>query len=238
MSFSVRVVLTPSAEQHARLVALQAAFAEVCNELAPIVQDTRVWNRVALHHMTYKGLRAKYPQLGSQMVCNAIYSVSRTCRLIFQTPDSPFHLSRLGTRPLPRLRFAETCPVYFDRHTLSLKDGRVSMFTMDGRIKFQLALSNDQVEAFRQKPLLEIVLQRRAARFELEFLFGPRALLKTDRSDLMAEHPNPPSLQVSGCSESGEADGLGGNRQPPVQEEAHSSRPFVPEYLKLEEFVS
>lgn len=175
MNFSVRIALTPSPEQHARLMALQAAFAQVCNELSPVVQHTRVWNRVALHHMAYKGLREKFPALGSQMVCNAIYSVSRASRLIFQTPGSPFHVSRLAGRALPLLRFTDTCPVYFDRHTLSLKQGQVSMFTLDGRMKFQLALSAQQETAFHTQKLLEIVLQRVGAQFELAFQFGPAA---------------------------------------------------------------
>jgi hypothetical protein len=175
MNFSVRIALTPSPEQHARLMALQAAFAQVCNELSPVVQHTRVWNRVALHHMAYKGLREKFPALGSQMVCNAIYSVSRASRLIFQTPGSPFHVSRLAGRALPLLRFTDTCPVYLDRHTLSLKQGQVSMFTLDGRMKFQLALSAQQETAFHTQKLLEIVLQRVGLQFELAFQFGPAA---------------------------------------------------------------
>ena len=65
---------------------LCSAFAEVCNALAPEVQRTRVWNRVALHHMHYRALREKFPALGSQMVCNAIYAVSRTSRMVFQMP--------------------------------------------------------------------------------------------------------------------------------------------------------
>ena len=140
MNLTISVPLDTTPEQHARLLALQAAFAQVCNALAPVVRDTRVWNRVALHHMAYKALRDRFPAIGSQMVCNAIYSVSRACRTVFQTPGSPFHLSNLAGRPLPLLRFSDTCPVYFDRHTLSLKQGQASMYTLDGRMRFQLAL--------------------------------------------------------------------------------------------------
>jgi hypothetical protein len=124
MNFQVCISLNTSSEQHARLCALRVVFAQVCNELAPHVQKSRVWNRVALHHLHYRSLREKFPALGSQMVCNAIYSVSRTGRLIFQTPGSPFHVAKMVGRPMPLLRFADTCPVYFDRHTLSLKDGQ------------------------------------------------------------------------------------------------------------------
>jgi hypothetical protein len=185
MKSSLHVPLNASPEEAAKLRHLQAVFAKVCNTLAPIVQRTKVWNRVALHHMAYKALREQFPQMGSQMVCNAIYSVSRHSRLLFQSPDSPFNLAKLGNRPLPLLRFSEQAPVYFDRHTLSLKEGRLSMYTLDGRMRFQVALSQNDEQAFHDKKLREVVLSRVAQeRFELAFVFSepddesgePRAL--------------------------------------------------------------
>lgn len=156
--------------QHAKLVALQEAFAQVCNELAPIAQEHACWNRVALHHMAYRTMRAKFPGLGSQMICNAIYSVSRSCRLVYQHPQSPFNLQRLAGRPLPKLHFLPQSPVYFDRHTLSLKDGQASMFTLDGRMRFQLELTAEDEARFRTEKLREIVLQQQAGQFTLSFL--------------------------------------------------------------------
>ena len=170
MNSVLRIPLDASPEQVARLQALQSGFAQVCNALAPLVQQTRVWNRVALHHLAYRQLREQFPGMGSQMVCNAIYSVSRTCRLVFQHPGSPFHLSRLGDKPLPLLRFSDACPVYFDRHTLSLKAGQLSMFTLDGRMRFQLALGAQDEAAFHARKLREIVLSRRSdGAYELSF---------------------------------------------------------------------
>jgi hypothetical protein len=160
MSFVLRVPLNTSPEQAQRLLALQQAFAQVCNTLAPLVQQTRVWNRVALHHLAYRSLREQFPDLGSQMVCNAIYSVSRTSRIVFQHQSSPFNLVRLGDKGLPLLRFADNCPVYFDRHTLSLKGGLLSMFTLDGRMRFQLALRPEDEQRFHTCKLREIVLSR------------------------------------------------------------------------------
>lgn len=172
MNFLLRIPLNASPEQLASLRALQQAFAQVCNALSPQVQQSRCWNRVTLHHLTYKRLREQFPAMGSQMVCNAIYSVSRTSRLVYQHPDSPFNLSRLGDKPLPLLRFADTCPVYFDRHTLSVKDGQLSMYTLDGRIRFHLALRPEDEASFHEKKLREIVLSRTATdSFELSFLF-------------------------------------------------------------------
>ena len=176
MNSYLRIPLDATPEQTARLLALQAAFAQACNALAPIVQQTRVWNRVTLHHLAYKMLREKFPNMGSQMVCNAIYSVSRTSRQVFQHPDSPFNLSRLGDKGLPRLNFTDTAPVYFDRHTLSVKDGRLSMYTLDGRMRFDLALHPEAEAAFTERKLREIVLARDVAdRFELTFVFSEPA---------------------------------------------------------------
>lgn len=159
----------------AQLRLLQHAFADVCNAIAPVVRDTRCWNRVALHHLVYRSLRERFPQLGSQMICNAIYSVSRTCRAVFQTPASPFNIARLGDRPLPLMRFAPNAPVYFDRHTLSIRDGVVSMLTLDGRIRFRLSISAADEERFRQERLREIRLQNQGAQFVLRFVFAADA---------------------------------------------------------------
>lgn len=170
MNSVLRIPLNASPEQVKRLQALQTGFAQVCNALAPLVQQTKVWNRVALHHLSYRQLREQFPEMGSQMVCNAIYSVSRTARLVFQHPQSPCNLARLGDKPLPLLRFADSCPVYFDRHTLSLKAGQLSMFTLDGRMRFQLALAAQDEERFHTQKLREIVLSRRSdGVYELAF---------------------------------------------------------------------
>jgi hypothetical protein len=180
MKSVIRVPLNTTPEQYARLQALQSAFAQVCNALAPEVQRTRVWNRVALHHLFYRALRDKFPALGSQMVCNAIYAVSRTSRLIFQTPASPFSLAKLDGKPLPLMQFADSCPVYFDRHTLSVKGNKLSLFTLDGRMHFELTFPEEQLLLFRVAKLREIVLTRRLdAAYELAFWLEPAELEPT-----------------------------------------------------------
>lgn len=172
MHTDVCIALNASPEQMARLLSLQKAFAQVCNALAPIVQRNRCWNRVTLHHLAYRELRERFPAIGSQMVCNAIYSVSRTSRLLFQHPDSPFNIARLEGKALPMLHFTDTCPVYFDRHTLSVKDGRLSMYTLDGRVRFDVALEPEHEVSFQQKKLREVVLSRSAGAYELRFRFS------------------------------------------------------------------
>lgn len=193
MNSVVRLTLNPAADQVKRLTELQHTFADVCNALSPLVQQTRCWNRVALHHMAYKQLRQQFPGLGSQMVCNAIYSVSRSCRIVYQHPTSPFNVARLGDRPLPRLQFVPQSPVYFDRHTLSIKNGQASMFTLDGRMKFQLDLSAADEQRFRDEKLREIVLASKGGRFTLSFFFATPSGIDTE-ADAPADSDNPAEL--------------------------------------------
>ena len=177
MKTTLRVALNVSTEEAAKLRQLQSVFAKACNALAPVVQKTKVWNRVALHHMAYKPLRAQFPQMGSQMVCNAIYSVSRHSRMLFQSPASPFSLAKIGDRPLPLLKFTDRAPVYFDRHTLSVKDGKLSMYTLDGRMRFQVGLKPEDEARFQEQKLREVVLSRAGAErdaFELAFVFADK----------------------------------------------------------------
>ena len=170
MNVLIRVPLQTHAAQHARLCELRAVFARACNALAPQVQQSRVWNRVALHHLHYRALREQFPELGSQMVCNAIYAVSKMARLVYQHPASPYQLGRRPGQMLPLLKFADSCPVYFDRHTLSLKPGQLSLYTMDGRMHFELALEADKLALFNSAKLREVVLNERADQsFELSF---------------------------------------------------------------------
>ena len=218
MNSVVRISLSPSAEQMARLLALQQSFAQVCNALAPTVQQTRVWNRVALHHMAYKGLRERFPALGSQMVCNAIYSVSRAARTVFQAPGSPFHHSRFAGKPLPLLRFSDNCPVYFDRHTLSLKGTQASMYTLDGRMRFELALSPEALEAFHTRRLLEIILLRQGEGFSLTFTF----------ESVAAALPGPGPAQHDGASAHTAGD-------MPLEAAWPHGQTAMPQYLQVEE---
>jgi len=92
--------------------------------------------------------------------------------MVFQTPGSPFHLSVLGDKPLPMMRFLDTSPVYFDRHTLSLKAGQISMYTLDGRMRFHLTLEPHDERAFHERKLFDIILKGSGDAYFLNFRFG------------------------------------------------------------------
>lgn len=195
------LILDTNPEQHARLLQLQRVFVRVCNTIAPVVARTRVWNRVALHHMVYKDVRAAFPALGSQMVCNAIYAVSRVARHVYQHPASPFHLSRYPQGPLPLVRFVDASPVYFDRHTLSLKGRVLSLFTLDGRTRVAVALAVDDERLFSQMRLREALLNRADGdRFMLRLCFvdGEDNLESSEQPEFAASarQPIPPYVTV------------------------------------------
>lgn len=197
MNQLLRITLNPTPEQAQRLYGLQEEFARVCNALAPMVRDTRCWNRVALHHMAYKVLREQFPAMGSQMVCNAIYSVCRSSRLIYQHPASPFNVARMEGRPLPLLRFLAISPVYFDRHTLSIKSGRLSMYTLDGRMRFDLALGPADEAAFHTSKLREVALTRgERGGFVLSFWLGDADTVPVDETENSSVNEIPEYLMV------------------------------------------
>ena len=172
MTTRFNVPLNTSAEQHIRLSTLQTVFSQACNALTPLVRESHCWNRVGLHHLAYRRLREQFPALGSQMVCNVIYSVSRACRYVYQNPESPWLATRETNTELPLVLFGSHAPVYFDRHTLSLRDGGVSMFTLDGRMRFQVHISEKQQMHFFNDRLLVVMLRQIEGVFHLCFAFA------------------------------------------------------------------
>ncbi len=76
MMRTASIWLELSAAQADALGRLRAAYADACNRLVPVVREHRLWNRVGLHQRCYTMLREATP-LGSQMCCNAIFSVCK-----------------------------------------------------------------------------------------------------------------------------------------------------------------
>ena len=158
MKSIVHITLGVSDEVRERLDRLRVEFARACNWVAPIAQANHCWNRVALHHLSYHGLREAFPDLGSQMACNAIYSVCRSYRLLLGHPQSPFFGRKLAEGQLPQIFFLNHSPVFFDRHTLSLQKNVLSLFTLEGRLRFGITLNEVDEKRFRTEKLREIQL--------------------------------------------------------------------------------
>ncbi|EQD42520.1 transposase, IS605 OrfB family, partial [mine drainage metagenome] len=121
---SIRLDLT--AEQSATLAALRAAHADACNRLVPVVREHRLWNRVGLHRRAYDDLRHD-TSLGSQMCCNAIFSVCKA----YKAQKELGRIRKDGE--VPPIRFDRTS-VHSDKRTYTLKGESVSRYTLDGRI--------------------------------------------------------------------------------------------------------
>jgi len=121
---SIRLNVTCA--EAATLYALRTAYADACNRLVPIVREHRCWNRVGLHHHAYSRLRAETP-LGSQMVCNAIYTVCKAYK-------AQKALGRISKDAVPLVRF-DRASVHFDKRTYTLKKDALSLNTLEGRIR-------------------------------------------------------------------------------------------------------
>jgi putative transposase len=128
--------LDTTSEQGQALAAMRAAYAEACNRLVPAVTEHRCWNRVALHNRAYSRLRAE-THLGSQMACNAIFSVCKA----YQAQKA---LGRIKSdAPVPVIRF-DRASVHYDKRTYTLKREAVSLYTLAGRITAAMRLGEHQ----------------------------------------------------------------------------------------------
>jgi putative transposase len=131
---SISLGTTPGQGQ--ALAVLRIAYAEACNRLVPTVIERRCWNRVALHNFAYSRVRAE-TALGSQMVCNAIFSVCKAYRV-----QSALGRIKKG-EPLPPIRF-DRASVHYDKRTYTLKGDSVSLYTLAGRITVPMRLGEHQ----------------------------------------------------------------------------------------------
>lgn len=183
-----------SPEQAQRLTQLQQTFAKACSWVAGVARAHRCWNRVALHHLSYRGVRERFPELGAQMACNAVYSVCKACRWAYQHPSSPFTRAAAAGEPLPLLGFLIDAPVYFDRHTLNVTPGKLSMYTLDGRLHFKLGLTAADEQRFRAQKLKETALVRSARGFELVFWFESAEAMPPSSSPLTRLESRPSSI--------------------------------------------
>lgn len=185
MSRTLSIRLRLEGGDFARLRDLQRVFADACSRISFTVRETRCWNRVALHHLVYRELRQSYPQLGSQMACNVIYSVCRAARAVYQHPQSPWVVKVNSNETLPLIKFRDDAPVYFDRHTLSLVDGKLSLYTLDGRMRLQAQLGAEDEQLLRAGRLREIALVLANCGFELQLTTE-----KVELIDVGGELPN------------------------------------------------
>jgi IS605 OrfB family transposase len=138
MKRTVSLKLSVSPEQAKRLDALQTAFAAACNLVVSLAAESRISNRIKLHHAAYYSIRESLPALGAQMACNAVHQVSKAYKtLLANRPEA-------RTKDWPIIGFSEKSSVHFDKRTYSIRSADISLFTMCGRIIVQLQYGSFQ----------------------------------------------------------------------------------------------
>ena len=173
--------------QFERLERLQKEFSSACNEVAQVAQEQQCRNRVALHHLVYRGVRQRHPALGAQMACNAVYAVVRALREKVGRPA----LALAGQKSPVKLTFAPDAPVFFDRHTMGFALSMMSVFTQDGRLRVASpSLGADEVKVLGSFRILEARLCREAAGFFFVFDLVPQAAnaaVSLDQASVLAK---------------------------------------------------
>jgi len=167
--------LDVSHDQAAALAALQAAYADACNRLVPMVTEHRCWNRVALHQLSYARLREETP-LGAQMVCNAIFSVCKA----YKAQKESGRIKKGA--PVPVVHF-DRASVHFDKRTYSIKGERLSLYTLSGRISVSMMLGEHQRRIMTSGKAKEADLVCRKGRWYFNLVF------ESEDSDPIASGP-------------------------------------------------
>jgi IS605 OrfB family transposase len=138
---SIKLVLTK--EEASLLALLKKEYVVACNSIVPEVVKNRCWNRVALHKLVYNLLRST-TQLGSQMACNAIFSVCKA----YQAQKELGRIQK--DTPVPQIIFGKGS-VHFDKRTYSLtQSGKLSLYTLDRRIKVAFTIGDHQRRLLEQ----------------------------------------------------------------------------------------
>ena len=134
------VRLKVSTEDSLKLHETQNLFGKACNVLVAILRkgdrNERLWQRFNLHRAGYASVRLAVPEIGSQLVCNAVRAVSSAAKSWIS--NNPTFVTD-KTMELPEFDFSHPV-VHLDKNTVSFsKDKTVaSIYTLRGRIKAEL----------------------------------------------------------------------------------------------------
>jgi len=139
MKRTISIKLKTTKDQSQLLSNLQNAFLMACNSIVPFAVEHRCWNRVALHNLSYTKIRSS-SQLGSQMVCNAIFSVCKAYK----------SRSILKSEPVPAIHFHKNGSIHFDKRTYTIKGKFLSLYTLQGRICVEMKMGLFQQTHFDQ----------------------------------------------------------------------------------------
>jgi len=174
MKWTISILLKTIPEQEQHLVKLQDAYRWVCNQIVPNVIEKRCWNRVALHHLVYNTIR-KISPLGSQMICNAIFSVCKA-----------YKAKSVGQGEfIPVIQFHKNRSVHFDHRTYTIKGNILSLYTLQGRIRIPMRMGPFQENYFSQGTPTEAELICRKGRWYFNLVLELPDPLKTDKTKMI-----------------------------------------------------
>lgn len=159
------VSLNPPKEMGARLGALQAVFSKAVQLAWEVGHRNDCASRIALHHLAYESIRRAEPKLGAQLACNAIYLASAYLKLAKNRLRQPLLASGAKKPDFSKV------PVHFDKHTLTIKNDVLSIYTLDGRARLSLTLPDDLQHLLLTVSVKEILLIVRQEKFFLMFIF-------------------------------------------------------------------
>ena len=125
LTYAVRVDASP--DQSRVLSDTCAAYLDCCNTVSEAAWEHRTISQKTLHQLVYRRLRDEF-HVGAQMAQSSIIRVIGNYRTIKTMHGSPWATSR------PEYR-SSGYDLLWNRDYSILKDGRLSVSTLDGRIK-------------------------------------------------------------------------------------------------------
>ena len=140
---TVCLKLVLAREQSAKFRNLAERFSSACNAIVSYACENRCFSRVRLHHLVYYEMRAQFPDLGSQMTCNA----SKRVAAAYQTLQSNKGIAK--NKPVKVLKFTPKS-VHFDKRTYSIKHNVLSLFTLEGRERVSFVCGDIQSHLLAQ----------------------------------------------------------------------------------------
>lgn len=138
----------------------QQMFSDACNYIVQFVVQHRCWNGPSLHRLCYYRVRERFPSLGSQLVCNAIKKVCSAYKVL---------KIRQG-KEVPTIRFRPEASVHYDKHTCTLKENSVSLYTTRGRVRCSFQVGPYQEQYFEVGKPREAELIKKGKRLFLNLV--------------------------------------------------------------------
>lgn len=125
LTYTVRIKVSP--DQSQTLSDTCDAYLDCCNMVSKTAWEHRALSQKTLHQLVYRRLRDEY-HVGAQMAQSSIIRVIGNYRTIKEAHGSPWASSQ------PEYR-SPGYDLVWNRDYSILKDGRLSINTLDGRIK-------------------------------------------------------------------------------------------------------